>query len=183
MNVLNFILKIDNVLPAIICDDLIKIFEESNYKTRLDNNGYPNWTNLFMCNYHPKEEERLRPIYMQVALKYQKWLGEYGRHFNTRNFQLEGSNIKKYVSGTNDVYKKHSDVASLRSCRRFVAMLFYLNDDFEGGDTIFYPEVSIRPKKGSVIVFPPYWLFPHEGTPVIKGEKYIMSNYCLWNHG
>jgi hypothetical protein len=32
-----------------------------------------------------------------------------------------------------------------------------------------------------VVVFPPYWLFPHEGTPVIEGEKYIMSTYCLWN--
>ena len=61
-------------------------------------------------------------------------------------------------------------------------MLFYLNDDFEGGETIFYPEMSIRPKKGSVIVFPPYWMFPHEGTPVIAGKKYIMSTYCLWNN-
>ena len=120
---------------------------------------------------------------MAVARKYQNWLGEYGINFNTSDFIFEGSNIKKYVGGTNDVYKRHADVASLETCQRFVAMIFYLNDDFEGGKTIFYPKCEITPKKGSVVVFPPYWLFPHEGTPVLKGNKYIMSNYCLWNYG
>ena len=182
MNVLDFVLKIDNVLPDEICDELIKLFEESDHKERLEKGGFPNWTNLFICNHHPQAEEKLNNVYLAIARKYQEWLGEYGRHFNTRDFEFEGSNIKKYVGGTDDVYKRHADVASLGTSRRFLAMLFYLNDDFEGGETIFYPEMSIRPKKGSVVVFPPYWLFPHEGTPVIKGEKYIMSTYCLWDY-
>ena len=183
MNVLDFVLKIDNVLPDDICDELIKLFDESEHKERLEKNGYPNWTNLFICNYpeYRKVEKKLGNVYLAVARKYQDWSGEYGRHFNTRHFNFEGSNIKKYVGGSDDVYKRHADVASLDTSRRFLAMLFYLNDDFEGGETIFYPEMSIRPKKGSVIVFPPFWLFPHEGTPVITGEKYIMSTYCLWS--
>ena len=182
MNVLDFVLKIDNVLPDDICDELIKIFEESEHKDRLEKGGYPNWTNLFICNHHPRAEQKLHNVYLAVARKYQEWLGEYGLHFNTRDFRFEGSNVKKYVGGTDDVYKRHADVADLNTSQRFVAMLFYLNDDFEGGETIFYPEMSIKPKKGSVVVFPPYWLFPHEGTPVTKGEKYIMSTYCLWDY-
>ena len=181
MNVLDFVLKIDGVLPDDICDELIKLFEESEHKDRLEKGGYPNWTNLFICNHHPRAEQKLHNVYLAVARKYQEWLGEYGLHFNTRDFRFEGSNVKKYVGGTDDVYKRHADVADLNTSQRFVAMLFYLNDDFEGGETIFYPEMSIKPKKGSVVVFPPYWLFPHEGTPVTKGEKYIMSSYCLWN--
>ena len=183
MNLLNFVLKIDNVLSDETCDDLIKLFEKSEHKNRLERDGYPNWTNLFICNHHRKEEKKLQHTYTAVSRKYQNWLGEYGINFNTNDFIFEGSNIKKYVGGTNDVYKRHADVASLETCQRFVAMLFYLNDDFEGGKTIFYPKCEITPKKGSVIVFPPYWLFPHEGTPVLKGNKYIMSNYCLWNYG
>lgn len=182
MNVLDFVVKIDDALPTEICDGLIKLFEESHHKDRLERGGYPNWTNLWICEHYPEVEQKLRNVYLAVARSYQEWLGEYGLHFNTRDFEFEGSNMKKYVSGTDDMYKRHADVASNATCERFLAMLFYLNDDFEGGETIFYPEMSIRPKKGSVVVFPPFWLFPHEGTPVIRGEKYIMSNYCLWNY-
>ena len=52
MNLLNFVLKIDNVLPDETCDELIKLFEESEHKDRLERDGYPNWTNLFICNHH-----------------------------------------------------------------------------------------------------------------------------------
>lgn len=183
MSVINFVLKVDNVLSYSICDELINLFEESDHTERVDSGGYPNWTNLFISDHYPKEEKKLEEIYMEVARKYQEWVGEYGLYFNTHNFDFEGSNIKKYVGGSSDVYKRHADVSSLDPSDRFLAMLFYLNDEFEGGETIFYPECVIKPKKGSVVVFPPYWMFPHEGTPVLKGEKYIMSNYCLWNHG
>ena len=110
MNVLDFVLKIDNVLPDDVCDELIKLFEESEHKDRLERGGYPNWTNLFICNHHPKAEEKLNNVYLAVARKYQEWLGEYGLYFNTRHFDFEGSNIKKYVGGTDDVYKRHADV-------------------------------------------------------------------------
>tara|TARA_R100001509_G_scaffold150327_1_gene109184 strand:- start:452 stop:1003 length:552 start_codon:yes stop_codon:yes gene_type:complete len=183
MNVLDFVLKIDNVLPNETCDELIKLFEESHYKSKLKKGGYPNWTNLWICEYHPEVEQKLQNVYTAIVNSYQKWLGEYGNYFSARVFEFEGTNMKKYVGGTDDMYKRHADVGSINTSQRFLAMLFYLNDDFEGGETIFYPEMSIRPKKGSVVVFPPYWIFPHEGTPVITGEKYIMSNYCLWNNG
>ena len=39
MNVLDFVLKIDNVLPDDICDELIKLFEESDHKDRLEKEG------------------------------------------------------------------------------------------------------------------------------------------------
>jgi len=181
MNVLNFLLQIDNVLPITTCNQLIKLFEESEHKIRLKRGGYPNWNNLFLSIHHPEVDQKLSHTFLEVAHKYQEWLGEYGKCYTSTEFVLEGSNIKKYVGGTDDMYKIHADVADIGTSHRFLAFLFYLNDDFEGGETIFYPDCVIRPKKGSVLVFPPYWMFPHEGTPVIKGEKYIMSNYCLWN--
>jgi len=181
VNVLNFLLQVDNVLPVTTCNQLIKIFEESGHKERLERGGYPNWTNLFLCEHYPRIDQKLSHTFLEVAHKYREWLGEYGQYYTSTEFVLEGSNIKKYVGGTDDMFKRHADAACDSTSGRFLALLFYLNDDFEGGETIFYPDCVIRPKKGSVLVFPPYWMFPHEGTPVIKGEKYIMSNYCRWN--
>jgi hypothetical protein len=42
---------------------------------------------------------------------------------------------------------------------------------------LFLPDKQVQPVKGSVIVFPPTWQYPHAGLPLISGTKYIMSTY------
>ena len=53
--------------------------------------------------------------------------------------------------------------------------LFYLNDS--DGET-YFPEhdVTIHPKCGKVLVFPPTWEYPHAGLPPTN-TKYILSTY------
>ena len=94
-----------------------------------------------------------------------------------KEFKLESFRIKRYNEG--EGFKSHVDVACAESCPRFLAFLFYLNDDFEGGNTHFRtPDLEIiKPVTGNVLVFPPTWQYPHEGTEVTKGTKYIMSAY------
>lgn len=29
-------------------------------------------------------------------------------------------------------------------------------------------------------MFPPYWMYQHEGLPPISGDKYILSTYLLF---
>jgi hypothetical protein len=48
-----------------------------------------------------------------------------------------------------------------------------LNDDYEGGEfSLFDGEIFIRPKIGSVLIFPLTYMFPYEIMPIIKGSKY-----------
>jgi hypothetical protein len=60
-------------------------------------------------------------------------------------------------------------------------MFWYLNDVEEGGETIFDigEEVTVKPKAGNVVCFPPYYLFPHKGCTPISGPKYVVSSYTL----
>ena len=185
MNVLDFCLKIDNVIPDIICDELVRILEESDKKSRLDRSGYPNWTNLFINDYHDGEviQNKIDDQSQSILLAYQKYVGEYGKFFNSNDVRYEGANIKCYEGGTEDRYGYHADVSSMSVSLRYLAMIWYLNDDFDGGETVFYPDCVVKPKKGSVLVFPPFWMFPHCGKPVLEGKKYIMSTYCLWSNG
>lgn len=64
------------------------------------------------------------------------------------------------------------------SKRKIMTFVFYLNDDYEGGE-ISFPELGrhFKPKAGSVIMFPPHFL--HEAFPV-KGTKYILTNSILF---
>ena len=188
MNVLDLCLKIDQAIPDSICDEFISIFDESDKKQRLDRNGYPNWTNLFVQDltdheYYDVIQQKIEKQNHIFLNTYQNYIGEHGKYFESHTFEFEGGNIKCYESGTEDRYDFHADTSSLLTSRRYLAMIWYLNDDFEGGETVFYPECSIKPQKGSVLIFPPYWMFPHSGKPVWKGKKYIMSTYCLWSNG
>jgi predicted 2-oxoglutarate/Fe(II)-dependent dioxygenase YbiX len=37
-----------------------------------------------------------------------------------------------------------------------------LNDDYEGGQFIFpYYDITVKLKKGSVLIFPPFWTHEH----------------------
>jgi hypothetical protein len=56
-----------------------------------------------------------------------------------------------------------------------VSMVFYLNDDYEGG-VIEFPEqgISIKPEAGSLVVFPSRKPYYHDPKPVISGTKYMV---------
>jgi hypothetical protein len=64
--------------------------------------------------------------------------------------------------------------------RRRLALIFYLNDDFEGGGTEFmHQALTVRPRRGSLIMFPPYWTHVHRGQPVTRGRKYIVTCFLM----
>ncbi len=64
--------------------------------------------------------------------------------------------------------------------RRRLALIFYLNDDFDGGGTEFErQQLTIRPRRGSLLMFPPFWTHPHRGQPVTRGRKYIVTSFLL----
>jgi hypothetical protein len=56
--------------------------------------------------------------------------------------------------------------------------MWYLNDVEEGGSTEFTEfELEIQPKVGSLLIFPPFWMFPHKGNLLKTGKKYLLSTY------
>ena len=101
-----------------------------------------------------------------------------GDRFFPSRYGLEEFRIKRYNEDS-DCFKQHVDVGDLTSCKRFLAFLFYLNDDYEGGGTLFKtPDHKyIKPVEGSVLIFPPTWQYPHEGLMPKGKPKYIMSTY------
>jgi hypothetical protein len=58
------------------------------------------------------------------------------------------------------------------------SFVVYLNDDFEGGQTRVLDEI-FQPKKGTALVFPSSWHYPHTAMPVKRGIKYAA---VTWYH-
>ena len=78
-----------------------------------------------------------------------------------------------------DCYDWHVDEAP--DVHFALSVIMYLNDDFEGGSTLFLEDrVKVDPKKGSVLVFPCDFRTIHKGTKVKSGTKKIIWT-CLEN--
>ena len=85
-------------------------------------------------------------------------------------YGYEQLRLKKYPK--DGYFKEHVDVMDYASARRFLSIFMYLN---ECGGTKFGDKL-IKPEIGTLVIFPPLWMFPHTGL-VSKGEKYFLSTY------
>ena len=83
-------------------------------------------------------------------------------------------------------YKGHNDGESFnyetrqweRLMDRDVSFLFYLNDQYGGGELEFYDlGLTIKPKKGMMIAFPSYKEFAHMVHPVTWGHRYTLVSW------
>ena len=168
----DFIKVYDNVLDNNLCDTLIRLFDVSGYKEIINNKGTPNFTQLNINQKHPDNIQQLSILTRSVLELYKKEFSDYTRWYPPRLF-LEEFRIKKYHSRSHDRFDIHVDVEDHASARRYLAFLYYLNDDFTGGETEFpHHNKKIVPKKGSVMVFPPTWQYPHAGLKVNRSEEH-----------
>jgi len=99
--------------------------------------------------------------------------------------QINTSEMPQVLSyGVGGHYKPHIDGESIwvtpkgehiwkKSTDRDISMVFYLNDDFEGGDFIF-PEhhIRVRPEPGMLVCFPSSHHYMHGVEPVTRGKRY-----------
>jgi hypothetical protein len=88
--------------------------------------------------------------------------------------------IKRYRPGGAERFQLHFDAIDAVA-NRYLVFLWYLNDVVDGGETRF-PDlgVSVQPRTGRLLMFPPYWMYQHEAPPPRSGDKYILSTYLLF---
>jgi predicted 2-oxoglutarate/Fe(II)-dependent dioxygenase YbiX len=59
-----------------------------------------------------------------------------------------------------------------------MSALGLLNDDYEGGELVFFGDTVLPFKVGEIIVFPSCFLFPHRIEPVTKGTRYSFVSWA-----
>ena len=61
---------------------------------------------------------------------------------------------------------------------RVLSISFILNDNYDGGNFIFFDEkYKIEKKKGMAVVFPSNFCFPHAVTPVTNGDRHAIITW------
>lgn len=87
-----------------------------------------------------------------------------------------GFSFLQYDEG--NFYKQHVD--SFTEQPRAISCSIALNNDFEGGEfTFFDREIKHNLKKGSVLMFPSNFMYPHEVLPVTKGTRFSIVTWFI----
>lgn len=59
-----------------------------------------------------------------------------------------------------------------------ITVLGALNDDYEGGELLFWESKKIELPAGSLAIFPSNFLYPHEVLPVTKGVRHSFVSWA-----
>lgn len=188
-----FVKVYENSLSDDLCEKFINFFDSSK-TSRYDEE----WRR---CSALPFPDHNSNELYedMKNAIKisYNKYRNDItydGGAGSTYNINLiEKPSIFKYVNNPEkaEQFSCHADCWNTESCTRQISIIIYLSDVEEGGSTYFpFYDIHVKPKKGSLLIFPASFAFSHKGCEVIKGEKYIIvtwlhftgyTNYLTYN--
>ena len=122
--------------------------------------------------------ELLSNVFMSAVRKYKDDIDIQLFQFPAK-FALEAIKIKRYLPDGQDSFPAHVDVNNLENCKRFLVMFIYLTDNQKGQTTlIMKDDIFVSScKKGSVLLFPPYWPWVHAGEKPVQNSKYILGSY------
>jgi hypothetical protein len=185
----------NKAIPEKICDDSIRTLEENlgeefsfnwqpaivtesnepllearfcvDFKVGHKNLGERNINNSVFYDMH---ESVFRSIY-PCALDYGSYWGVGINYFEVFNFV-------KYESPGHH-FNIHADHGPAYVTT--VSIVAYLNDDYEGGE-LHFPrfDLTIKPNKGDVVLFPSTFIYEHSSELMVSGTKYsvvIMTDY------
>ena len=180
MNLQSFCRVKHNSLSSEMCDEIMQTFNHNkDLHERYDSNKRPNFTQFnFTKNRSCNVElhDAIAQEALQAIAEYKYDIKE--TSYWPQKYAFEQFRIKHYRNDGNDQFDTHVDASTHETSKRFFAFFWYLNDVEEGGETEFTNfTLKIKPKKGTLFMFPPLWMYPHRGNPPISNDKYLLSSY------
>ena len=184
-NINDYILVFEDIVAAALCDDILTEFsnEEEWEKTvvgegRVDDKirtaetiilSYPH-----VIDKNPKIRSELdKSLFASAGLAIKKYNEKFGYCIIQEDSGYELLRYKK-----EQFYTQHID--SFKARLRTVSCSFILNDNYEGGEFAFFDrELKYKLKKGSCIMFPSNFMYPHEIMPVTSGTRYSIITWFV----
>ena len=166
-------------LPIDFCDKLVEALgnRDKGY-TRVDHN-----TTDYETGTHYSE----KMVYIEESAFLKKELGSHIMAIKAAYFDIlsienkpdisafNNPIVKHYSAGKADQFLLHFDSRG-DSAERSMAMIWYLCDVDDGGETVFpHLNIEIQPKKGNCLVFPPFWNYGHLARKPVSNDKLTLN--------
>lgn len=180
----DYIVVFENIISDDLCDEVLEEYDNDK-----------NWVNTTTGGGLIRDIRRCDAIYMsddfviQQSQEKRKSIDDklfvcaseaiqkYNEKFKHARIQGDsGYTLLRYQEG--EFYTEHTD--HFLQAPRIVSCSFTLNDGFEGGEFGFFNrELVYKPPKGSALMFPSNFLYPHEVMPVTRRVRYSIITWFV----
>jgi predicted 2-oxoglutarate/Fe(II)-dependent dioxygenase YbiX len=183
-NLKDYIITLDNAITPALCDAILNEYtNSSDWLSAITSAGKTDAER--QCSTIGVSFESVIQKNQQVRKDLDKYLyitaanvlKQYAELFlNTTIQEDSGYDLLRYEVGQH--YKQHTD--SFKDRPRAVSCSFMLNDDYKGGEFAFFDrELVYKLEKGSCIMFPSNFMYPHEIMPVTSGTRYSIVTWFI----
>lgn len=179
-----YIVVFEDIVPIDLCDRIIKEYGKQDLDPLYIGGGLVdktvrNATGLGIslpAIINQNQETRLS-IDRDLFTVASKVIQQYSKLFPHCGIQEDsGYELLRYDEG--NFYREHTD--NFKANPRSVSCSMALNDDYEGGEFSFFQQkLNYRLKKGSIIMFPSNFMYPHQILPVTKGTRYSIITWFI----
>lgn len=179
-----YIVTFDDIIDDDLCNEILKEYNEQDWKPTLVGSGVVDRTirNVdtvgisyqHSINVNPEKRKELDKRLFDCA---SKAIEKYNEMVPLAKIEQDsGYELLRYQEG--QFYTEHTD--SFKAQPRAVSCSFSLNDDYDGGEWGFFDnKIKIKPKKGSVVMFPSNFMYPHQINTVTKGTRYSIITWFI----
>lgn len=180
-----FIFEKHNALPSSLCDRMIERFEAGTdeqftgrtSQVAVKNLAVKRSTDLLISG-KQKWQDIDQALFASLASAMQEFrtaFPYFGGKFKDTGYGMQRTRSDEY-------YHWHIDGGSHSFSERQLVAIWYLNDvSGPGGETEFLvQQVKIKPEKGKLLLFPPFWTHEHRGVTLRKGVKYIATTWVVF---
>jgi hypothetical protein len=180
---LSFAKVYENIIPDEVCDKLVSGFKKLSYETHqwssysASQDSVSPSTEFLRAEIDPKNYIIYNPYMKKAMDRYYDDIGE-----NLYLGRFSQPMVNKYDSGT-QMLSHYDHIYSLFNGTKkgipVLSILGLLNDDFVGGEFVFWDDYIVPLKKGSIIIFPSLFLYPHKVNMVTTGERYSVVSWAF----
>ena len=178
----DFIGIYENAFPKEYCQHLINVGEKNIIQAQKRKSN-PFYNEDLYFNLAPYLNEKdIKFFYKTVnniisnfyIKKYQCLEEVVSQGYNITDFKYQITNPSQGYH----VWHPEYDYNASETRLRWGVWTFYLNDVEEGGETEFlYQSLRIKPKQGTLCLFPAYYTHMHRGNPPLRETKHILTGW------
>lgn len=174
-----FIATVDDVLTRESCNRIIEKFDQHNGFFEQYDNGHGvtvRSNNSVDLSQLPDSNFLIERVNEALSVG----ISEYAELFEYVNVSgLFSSRIKLQRTPPGGGYHLwHCENSSYHFSQRYLTWMIYLNDIEEGGETEWlYQSLRVKPKAGTIALWPTSYTHLHRGNPPLKETKYIATGW------
>lgn len=188
-NIQDYVKIYRGVFPSHFCDQTIKSLQSAEWRTHQfysSEDEYIYRGNDFEHTSEniPEQKIILEALWHVINQYVMVDLSKYYERFNWFASWRGYTNIDFHKYDVNTDMKLHCDhIHDMFDGERkgvpILTVIGLLNEDFEGGDFLLWEKEKIDLKQGDIIVFPSNFMYPHEVSTILSGNRYSFVSW-VW---